>query len=115
MTFVYTITDEKVRLLIERYTAINCGPNRIEFVQDGNGNWIVGPEVLTDGRYTFQKVSKGETRETLRTKLQTETTRDQVTFVNGNINIAELIRQYGQLIEYVPIPENETPTETIRK
>lgn len=114
MAQVYTIADETVRALIERYSAANCGPNRIKFVKDGNGQWIVGQEVLSDHRYTFEKVIKGETRETLRTKLQTEITRDQIT-VNGELNIAELIRQYGTLIEHVPIRETlEGETEIKR-
>jgi hypothetical protein len=110
---VYKVDNEKARFLIEQQSQL--GPNKIQFVQDGNGNYIIGQEVLSDPVYTFQKVYKGETIQSLRTKISTEATKENIA-LPSELNIAELIKQYGVLIEYVPVVDSlEVETKTIIK
>ena len=88
---VIKVTNQKVRRLIEEFTAQYTHPDVIVFVLDGAGNFITSAECLEDIRY------KG-IREDLRTFL-----RDNG--INTNVrSIKEALQNYGQVIDYVPVP-----------
>lgn len=107
---VLTISDPKVRSVIEQFTEQNCKPDVVKFIQDGNGNWITAPENLLNKKFTFEKVVKGETTESIRIKLSTETTKESL---QSSVSIADLIDKYAVLIDYVPVPDviEEPPKE----
>lgn len=71
---VLKVLDISERDLIEQWTAANTFPNVIKFIEDVNGNWIVGPEVLSD--YAYDKLGNlsGTKEESLKSYLQTKST-----------------------------------------
>lgn len=71
MSDVLKISDAIERQKIEDWTLQNTFPNIIKFVQDADGNYIVGPEVLSDPAY--QKLGIA-TNTKLSDYLQTKTT-----------------------------------------
>lgn len=71
MSDVLKISDAIERQKIEDWTLQNTFPNIIKFVEDADGNFIVGQEVLSDPAYQKLGIAPGVK---LRDYLQTKTT-----------------------------------------
>jgi hypothetical protein len=107
---VIRVTDPKARKVIEDFTDLHTRPDVIRFVQDGNGDWIVGEEVLSDLKFIFDKVNLGETKETVEAKLKVEVKKELIIKDDEYSHVTDLLQKYGEVIDYVPIrPEPETP------
>jgi hypothetical protein len=114
---VIRVTDPIARDVIERFTLQYCKPDAVKFIQDGNGDWITSVENLQNKRYTFEKTLTTQTRTTVETKLREEVKREPTLTVRDNeyTNLADLLQRYGEVIDYVPVPDTlEGSTETKR-
>lgn len=89
---VIKITNAKVRGLIEQFTFQYTYPDIIVFVLDGLGNRITSVECLEDVRY---KGIRNDLRQFLRDN----------GIITNITSIKEALQTYGELIDYVPIPE----------
>ena len=108
---VIKVDSEKVRYLIEEYSRKYCFPDLIQFVQDGAGNYIVGTSVLDPlmgKRYVREDKEKLEAEATLTKTVLTKST-DELD------SIAKLIIEYGEEIDYIPIPDEEETKEEIKR
>jgi hypothetical protein len=105
---VIRVNSEKVRFLIEEYSRKYTFPDLIQFVQDGAGNYIVGTSVLDPlmgKRYVREDKQKLEAEATLTKTVLTKST-DELD------SIAKLIIEYGEEIDYIPLPDEELNEET---
>lgn len=112
---VIQVDDEKARYLIEEFTNKNTGRDRIKFVQDGKGNWIIGLQNLTNLKYLFDRnATKGKDAE-LQDKLKVEVKKVPELKIKDNEynNISDLINKYGIIIDYIPLPDDAVDTDTI--
>jgi hypothetical protein len=91
--------------------------DKIEFNQDGNGDWVTSVENLQNKRFTFEKTLTTETRTTVETKLREEVKREPTLTVRDNeyTNLADLLQRYGEVIDYVPVPDTLEGSTEIKR
>lgn len=112
---VIRVNDEKARIIIEQFTAEHCKPHAVKFVQDGNGDWVTSLENFQNPRFTFSKLAPTKTKAEVETLLKTEVQKELAVQDNEYSNIADLIQLYGEIIDYVPLPEPKADSAAVEK